>query len=124
MSLWGSLALAVVAAPHPSHPASKLRSESASSHPSHPAPRLRSESANSSGSPPQPPTLPPQSPPLPKSMSFVVSTVENLVSSLAKLVPAVLSDLLGMAARPVVLLGQAGIAADTAASFASGSILA
>ena len=56
-------------------------------------------------------------------MSFVVSTVENLVSSLAKLVPAVLSDLLGMAARPVVLLGQAGIAADTAASFASGSIL-
>ena len=47
-------------------------------------------------------------------MSLVLSIVEDLASSLLKLVPAALSDLLGMATRPVVLLGQAGVATGTA----------
>ena len=49
--------------------------------------------------------------------------VSNLVSSIATVVPALIGDCLSVATRPVVLLGQFGIAPGTASSFASGSIL-
>ncbi|KAL1514481.1 hypothetical protein AB1Y20_003580 [Prymnesium parvum] len=51
-------------------------------------------------------------------MSFL-----TLISSTASLLPALLSDFLGLATRPVVLLGQAGFAPHTAAAFAHGGLL-
>ena len=47
----------------------------------------------------------------------------NLASSAAIAGTAIVSDLLGLATRPVVLLGQAGIAPETAAAFATGGIV-
>ena len=52
-----------------------------------------------------------------------MSVILSLSSAAVTLATSLLSDLLGLATRPVVLLGQAGIAPETAASFAAGGIL-
>ena len=47
----------------------------------------------------------------------------DLASGCAQLLSGFLSDILGIATRPVVLLGQAGFATGTAESFATGGVL-